>query len=487
MNSLLILVIIGVYFLSLFVISQVTKGKSDSQTFFSGNRNSKWYVVAFGMVGASLSGITFISVPGDVGVINFTYFQVVIGYLIGYFVVAYLLLPIYYKKGLTSIYEFLGDRFGKFSHKTGAFFFFISRVLGASFRLFLVAIVLQEFIFDQWGIPFEITVTFSIILIWLYTFQGGIKTVIWTDTIQTFFMILSVLISIFFITNSFDQTLLEFLNSEFYSKKSQVFIFDDFYNKSYFMKSFLGGMFITICMTGLDQDMMQKNLTCKNLRDAQKNMIVFSFVLVFVTFIFLVLGSILFKYVEINDVHIPDLNGRPNTDLLFPLIAFSGDFGLVLPIIFLIGLVAAAYSSADSALTSLTTSFCVDFLNIEQYNQKKQKKIRVIIHVLMSIILLLTIVVYKNLLSTSVIDSLLIIAGFTYGPLLGLFSFGIFTNHKIQDKYSIIVCILSVIFTSLIFYDPLSIFEKYQIGYELLPINGLITFLGLHLIRKTTT
>ena len=487
MNSLLILVIIGVYFLSLFVISQVTKGKSDSQTFFSGNRNSKWYVVAFGMVGASLSGITFISVPGDVGVINFTYFQVVIGYLIGYFVVAYLLLPIYYKKGLTSIYEFLGDRFGKFSHKTGAFFFFISRVLGASFRLFLVAIVLQEFIFDQWGIPFEITVTFSIVLIWLYTFQGGIKTVIWTDTIQTFFMILSVLISIFFITNSFDQTLFEFLNSEFYSKKSQVFIFDDFYNKSYFMKSFLGGMFITICMTGLDQDMMQKNLTCRNLSDAQKNMIVFSFVLVFVTFIFLVLGSILFKYVEINEVQIPELNGRPNTDLLFPLIAFTGDFGFVLPIVFLIGLVAAAYSSADSALTSLTTSFCVDFLNIERYNQKKQKKIRVIIHVLMSIILLLTIVVYKNLLSTSVIDSLLIIAGFTYGPLLGLFSFGIFTNYKIHDKYSIIVCILSVIFTSLIFYDPLSVFGKYQIGYELLPINGLITFLGLYLIRKTTT
>ena len=487
MSSLLILGIIGVYFVSLFVISQVTKGKSDSQTFFSGNRNSKWYIVAFGMVGASLSGITFISVPGDVGALNFTYFQVVIGYLIGYFVVAYLLLPIYYKKGLTSIYEFLGNRFGKFSHKTGAFFFFISRILGASFRLFLVAIVLQEFIFDQWGIPFEITVTFSIVLIWLYTFQGGIKTVIWTDTIQTFFMILSLLISIVFITNSFDQTLFEFLNSEFYSKKSQVFIFDDFYNKSYFIKSFLGGMFITICMTGLDQDMMQKNLTCKNLGDAQKNMIVFSFVLVFVTFVFLVLGSILFKYIEINEVQIPELNGRANTDLLFPLIAFSGDFGFVLPIIFLIGLVAAAYSSADSALTSLTTSFCVDFLNIELYNQKKQKKIRIIIHVLMSVILLLTIVVYKNLLSTSVIDSLLIIAGFTYGPLLGLFSFGIFTNHKIQDKYSIIVCILSVFFTSLIFYDPLSVFDKYQIGYELLPINGLITFLGLYLIRKTTT
>ncbi len=487
MNSLLILGVIGIYFLSLFVISQVTKGKSDSHTFFSGNRNSKWYVVAFGMVGASLSGITFISVPGDVGVLNFTYFQVVLGYLIGYFIVAYLLLPIYYKKGLTSIYEFLGDRFGKHSHKTGAFFFFISRVLGASFRLFLVAIVLQEFIFNQWGIPFEITVTFSIVLIWIYTFQGGIKTVIWTDTIQTFFMILSVLISIIFITNTFDQTLLQFLNSEFYLEKSQVFIFEDFYDKNFFIKSFLGGVFITICMTGLDQDMMQKNLTCKNLSDAQKNMIVFSFVLVFVTFIFLILGSILFRYIEINEVQIPELNGRLNTDLLFPLVAFSGDFGIVLPIIFLIGLVAAAYSSADSALTSLTTSFCIDFLNIEQYSPKKQKKVRVITHVAMSVVLLLTIVVYKNLLSTSVIDSLLIIAGFTYGPLLGLFSFGIFTNHKINDRYSVIVCILSLVFTSLIFYDPLEVFDKYQIGYELLPINGLITFLGLYLIRKTTT
>mgnify|MGYP001163745201 FL=1 len=487
MSSILILGIIGVYFLSLFAISQLTKGRSDSRTFFSGNRNSKWYIVAFGMVGASLSGITFISVPGDVGILNFTYFQVVLGYLVGYFIVTYLLLPIYYKKGLTSIYEFLGDRFGIYSHKTGAFFFFVSRVLGASFRLFLVAIVLQEFIFDQWGIPFEITVTFSILLIWIYTFQGGINTVIWTDTIQTFFMILSVLVSIFFITNSFGQTFFEFLDSKFYLEKSQVFIFDDFYNKNYFIKSFLGGMFITICMTGLDQDMMQKNLTCKNLNDAQKNMIVFSLVLVCVTFVFLILGSILFKYIEINDILIPHLNGRPNTDLLFPLVAFSGDFGIILPIIFLIGLIAAAYSSADSALTSLTTSFCVDFLNIEQYNQKKQNKIRVITHVSMSIVLLITIVIYKNLLSTSVIDSLLIIAGFTYGPLLGLFSFGIFTNHKIHDKFSVIVCILSVVFTTLIFYDPLSIFNKYQIGYELLPINGLITFLGLFLIRKTTT
>ena len=352
----------------------------------------------------------------------------------------------------------------------------------------LVASVLQLILFDEIGVPFELTVLASVLLIWVYTNRGGIKTIIWTDTLQTAFMLAAVIVSVYLIGNALELEdnggLYEGVKNSGYSR---IFYFDSWLDGNYFWKHFLGGMFITICMTGLDQDMMQKNLTCKNLRDAQKNMIVFSFVLVFVTFIFLVLGSILFKYVEINDVQIPYLNGRPNTDLLFPLIAFSGDFGLVLPIIFLIGLVAAAYSSADSALTSLTTSFCVDFLNIEQYNQKKQKKIRVIIHVLMSIILLLTIVVYKNLLSTSVIDSLLIIAGFTYGPLLGLFSFGIFTNHKIHDKYSIIVCILSVIFTSLIFYDPLSVFEKYQIGYELLPINGLITFLGLHLIRKTTT
>ena len=378
----IILISIISYFVVLTVISYFTGKEDNNEVFFNAKRSSNWAVVAFGMVGASLSGVTFISVPGWVGDSQFTYFQVVIGYLIGYLIIANILLPLYYKLGLTSIYEYLLSRFGKNSHYVGSISFLISRILGASFRLFLVAIVLQEFVFNDLGIPFEITVTFSIILIWLYTFQGGIKTVIWTDTIQTFFMILSVLISIVFITNSFDQTLLEFLNSEFYSKKSQVFIFDDFYNKSYFIKSFLGGMFITICMTGLDQDMMQKNLTCKNLGDAQKNMIVFSFVLVFVTFVFLVLGSILFKYIEINEVQIPELNGRANTDLLFPLIAFSGDFGFVLPIIFLIGLVAAAYSSADSALTSLTTSFCVDFLNIELYNQKKQKKIRIIIHVL---------------------------------------------------------------------------------------------------------
>ena len=276
MSESLIVIVVLSYFSLLFVVSSLTKGNSDNKTFFSGNKESPWYIVAFGMVGASLSGITFISVPGDVGSTSLTYFQVVLGYLFGYFVVAFVLLPIYYKQNLTSIYEYLGDRFGRKSHMTGAFFFFVSRVLGAAFRLFLVAIVLQEFVFNSWGIPFEFTVTISILLIWIYTFRGGIKTVVWTDTLQTFLMILSVFLSIYYITTSLDIGFIEFLNSDDFNTKSEIFVTDSILEKNHFLKSFIGGIFITICMTGLDQDMMQKNLTCKSLRDAQKNMIVFS-------------------------------------------------------------------------------------------------------------------------------------------------------------------------------------------------------------------
>ena len=341
-------------------MSQLTKGKSDNKTFFSGNKESPWYIVAFGMVGASLSGITFISVPGDVGAIDFTYFQVVIGYLFGYMIVAFVLLPIYYKYNLTSIYEYLGDRFGRNSHMTGAFFFFISRVLGAAFRLFLVAIVLQEFVFNSWGVPFEMTVILSILLIWIYTFRGGIKTVVWTDTLQTFLMILSVILSIYFITDSLDLTFSDYLKSDDFSMQNKIFVTDSLLEKNHFIKSFLGGLFITVCMTGLDQDMMQKNLTCKTLHDAQKNMVVFSFILVGVTFVFLILGALLFTFAENNNVLMPMLNGRENTDLLFPQIALNGGLDITLSITFLLGLIAAAYSSADSALTSLTTSFCID-------------------------------------------------------------------------------------------------------------------------------
>ena len=296
MSETLIISIIICYFLVLLIVSNLTKGSGNNKTFFTGDRQSPWYVVAFGMVGASLSGITFISVPGDVETSGFSYFQVVLGYLFGYFVVAYILLPIYYKNNVTSIYEYLGNRLGTISHKTGALFFFISRIIGAAFRLYLVAIVLQKFIFDTWNIPFEITVCFSILLIWIYTFRGGIKTVVWTDTIQTFLMILAVGLSIFLINEEIGWSMSDFIKSEKLKSYSNIFVFDNFLERNHFVKSFIGGMFITICMTGLDQDMMQKNLTCKNLNEAQKNMVVFSFVLTIVTFIFLLLGALLYIY-----------------------------------------------------------------------------------------------------------------------------------------------------------------------------------------------
>ena len=485
MSESLIFFVIAIYFLILFFISNLTKGKENNSTFFTGDKESPWYVVAFGMIGASLSGITFISVPGDVGISNFTYFQVVLGYLFGYLIVAFVLLPIYYRNNVTSIYEYLGNRLGFVSHKSGALFFFISRILGAAFRLYLVAIVLQTFVFDSWNIPFEITVCLSIFLIWIYTFRGGIKTVVWTDTLQTFLMILSVFLSIYLINKNLNWSFANFIGSKEFSEYSKVFVFDNILERNHFIKSFIGGMFITICMTGLDQDMMQKNLTCKSLDEAKKNMVVFSFILVLVTLVFLVLGSLLFIYSSQTDISTPFLNGSENTDLLFPEIALNSDLGLTMGIVFLLGLIAAAYSSADSALTSLTTSFCVDFLDISKKDDKTQKNIRIKTHIVMSLILAIVIILYKNLLNTNVIDGLLTVAGYTYGPLLGLFAFGIFTKYKINDKLSLVVCIISVIIVVLIGRIPSEYIGGYVIGYELLPLNGLITFIGLFLIRKS--
>ena len=484
MSSVLILTIIILYFLGLFTISYLTKGNDDNSTFFSANKQSPWYLVAFGMIGASLSGITFISVPGDVGKFEFSYFQVVLGYLVGYFVVAYMLLPIYYKKNVTSIYEYLKGRFGPISHKTGAFFFFISRIIGASFRLFLVAIVLQKFVFDSFQIPFEFTVIFSILLIWLYTYRGGIKTIVWTDTLQTTFMILSVVLTIYFINQSLNWSFSEFINSNNFKKFDDIIVNESFLQRNHFIKSFIGGIFITICMTGLDQDMMQKNLTCRSLREAQKNMVVFSIVLVFITFLFLVLGALLFIYAEKNNIPIPELNGSLNPDLLFPEIALNSGLGIIVGITFLLGLIAAAYSSADSALTSLTTSFCVDFMNLESKGLKEQKRIRKTTHALMSLVLVIVILIFEKYLTTNVIDGLLTVAGYTYGPLLGLFAFGIFTKNSIEDKYVWIVATLSVFSVIMISKIPPSYLGNYIIGYELLPINGAITFLGLKLISR---
>ena len=484
MSSFLIITLLLGYFLVLILISYLT-GKNDSNVdFFKAGKQSPWYLVAFGMIGASLSGVTFISVPGWVDASQFSYFQVVLGYMVGYVVVAFVLLPVYYKLNLTSIYEYLLQRFGIVSHKTGAFFFFVSRVLGAAFRLYLVAIVLQQFVFNEWNVPFEITVIISILLIWIYTFRGGIKTIVWTDTLQTLFMITAVVLSIYFITDSLGWSFSEFLASDELKSYSKIFNTNSILDKNYFLKSFFGGMFVTICMTGLDQDMMQKNLTCKSLKDAQKNMLSFSVVLTFVTFLFMLLGALLFIYAKKNNIAIPLLDGKPKTDLLFPEIALNSGLGITLGITFILGLIAAAYSSADSALTSLTTSFCVDILDLKDKSKDEQKSIRKKTHIGMSVLLVVVIIAFKYILNSNVIDSLLTVAGYTYGPLLGLFSFGIFTNYKIKDRYVWMVALASVTIVFLIGKIPSESLGGYVIGYELLPLNGLLTFLGLILIRR---
>jgi len=484
MQPITILVLIAAYFGVLMLISYFT-GKNDSNdAFFKAEGKSPWYVVAFGMVGASLSGVTFISVPGWVKDSQFSYMQVVLGYLIGYLVITFILLPIYYRLNVTSIYEYLKERFGNTSYKTGAFFFFVSRVLGASFRLFLVATVLQYFVFENWGVPFILTVVISIALIWIYTARGGIKTIVWTDTLQTLFMLSSVAIAIYFITDEFNWAFSDFFSAEALQPYTKTFFTDDFLAKNYFWKSFFGGMFITICMTGLDQDMMQKNLTCKSLKDAQKNMLSYSLVFVPVNILFLFLGALLFIYAEQNGIAIPMLDGKEKTDLLFPEIALNGNMGIGLGIIFILGLIAAAYSSADSALTSLTTSFCVDFLDIKKKKAIAQKGLRKRVHLGVSVLLILVIVAFKYLLDSSVIDLLLKAASYTYGPLLGLFAFGIFTKIKIKDKWVWLVSIISVIITYIIGSIPAEYLGGYHFNYELLIVNGAITFIGLILIRR---
>ncbi len=479
-----ILLLIGGYFLLLLLISYFT-GKNDSNAdFFRAGKQSPWYLVAFGMIGTSLSGVTFISVPGWVESSEFGYMQVVFGYLVGYFVIAYLLMPIYYRLNVTSIYEYLGQRFGPTSYKTGSFFFFISRVLGASFRLFLVAIVLQQFVFDAWNVPFEVTVILSIVLIWIYTFRGGIKTIVWTDTLQTLFMLLSVGLSIYFINEKLDWSFSEFLASDELKQYNTILFTEDFFARNHFLKSFFGGMFITICMTGLDQDMMQKNLTCKTLKDAQTNMVSFSLVLVVVNFFFLLLGALLFIYAAKFDIAIPLMDGEAKADLLFPEIALNSGLGIAVAATFMLGLIAAAYSSADSALTALTTSFCVDFLGIEKRPEPNQKKLRKKTHIGMSALLVVVIIIFKYVLDRNVIDGLLTVATYTYGPLLGLFAFGIFTKYKIRDAYSWVVALISVALIVMIANIPSDWLGGYVVGYELLPINGLFTFIGLFLIRN---
>lgn len=479
MKPLYILLIIALYFGVLILISYFT-GKDDSNAvFFKAGRQSRWYLVAFGMIGASLSGVTFISVPGWVADSQFSYMQVVLGYILGYIVITFVLLPIYYSLNVTSIYQYLEQRFGKMSYKTGALFFFISRILGSAFRLFLVASVLQNFVFDAWNIPFFVTVIISISLIWLYTSRGGIKTIVWTDTLQTLFMLGSVIATVYLMMTQLNWGIPDLFTAPELKPYTKVFFTADILAKDYFWKAFIGGIFITICMTGLDQDMMQKNLTCKNLKEAQKNVISYSMVFVPVNIIFLLLGALLFVYADKMGIAIPE-----HTDLLFPEIALNGNLGPGLAIIFLLGLIAAAYSSADSALTALTTSFCIDFLEIEKRETKSQKGLRKRVHIGLSILLVLVIVVFNYVLDSSVIDMLLTAASYTYGPLLGLFSFGIFTKWKVKDKWVLPVALISAGLTFVLGQLPPEMLGGYHFNYELLVVNGALTFFGLVLIRR---
>jgi len=476
MQPLHILLLIVAYFSVLIFISYITGKSANNQTFFKANNSSPWYLVAFGMIGASLSGVTFISVPGWVEAQSMSYMQMVLGYVVGYAVIGLVLLPLYFQLNLTSIYSYLEDRFGRYSYKTGATFFLISRTIGAAFRLFLVANVLQLLLFDAYGIPFWVTVSITILLIWLYTFKGGIKTIVWTDTLQTLFMLIAVGVCIYTISNEMQiSNIFSYVADRDLSK---TFFFDDPNAGNYFWKQFLSGAFIAVVMTGLDQDMMQKNLTCRNLKDAQKNMFWFTIVLVIVNYFFLALGVLLTDYAQRNGID-------AHKDELFPIIATKGTLGLATAMFFLLGLIAAAYSSADSALTSLTTSFSIDILEIDKRKEKKeQEKIRKKIHILFSFVLIATILIFKYfIVDASVIAKIFTFAGYTYGPLLGLYAFGLFTKLQVKDKIVPYICLIAPILSYVI-----SFYSKEKLGFDfgffVLVLNGALTFIGLLLFKR---
>ena len=500
MTTTTVFIVLILYFILLVSISYFTSKSTSNDSFFTGDRKSPWYIVAFGMIGASLSGITFISIPGSVAKYSvesglsptdqFSYMQMVFGYFVGYLIVAYVLLPIYYRMELTSIYSYLEKRFGFWSYKTGAGFFLLSRLIGASIRLLLVSSVLQLILFDDIGIPFEFTVITSVLLIWIYTNKGGIKTIIWTDTVQTFFMLASVIITVWLIGDALELSQKKgFVNEIANSGYSKIFYFENWEQGNFFWKHFLGGIFITIGMTGLDQDMMQKNLSCKNLKSAQLNMVSFGGVLVVVNLIFLVLGALLFMYFEKTGFGSAVLNvENPRTDLLFAEIANSGSLGILVPILFLLGLVAAAYSSADSALTSLTTSFSVDFMNIKDKPINSQNKIRRNSHLLMSFLLIVLILILRNYSDDSAIWMLIKLAGFTYGPLIGLFFFGIITKRELKDKYVPIISVIVPVIVAIVWYlhgqEKIPFLGSYKFGAELIIYNSALSFVGLLLISK---
>ncbi len=479
MSPELIVSIIAVYFLVLIIIAYYTSKGADTETFFIANRNAPWYLVAFGMIGASISGVTFISVPGAVGADKFSYFQMVLGYLPGYAFIALVLMPLYYRLNLISIYTYLDERFGLNAYRTGAFFFLLSRTVGAAFRLFLAALVLHLGIFAPLGIPFWLNVIITIGLIWVYTFKGGIKTIIWTDTLQTFFLVSALIISVILIASQLNLGIDELITTVQNSDYSQIF-FWELNDKKNFFKQFFAGMFIAITMTGLDQDLMQKNLSCKNLKEAQKNMFSFCVVLVFVNLLFLTLGALLYMYAQEKGIALPE-----RSDELYPLLALKlGSFGTLAAVFFLLGITASTYASADSALASLTTSFCIDFLDFKNRKEEQRQKIKFWVHLGFSFLLFLVILVFKALNDESVINAVFKAAGYTYGPLLGLFAFGLFTQWKVKDKFVPYVCVASPIICYMLSLYSDVLFGGYKFGNEMLLINGALTFVGLLVLRK---
>jgi Na+/proline symporter len=484
------------YFLILIIIAFATSKKSsDNSTFFIANRNSKWYLVAFGMIGTALSGVTFISVPGEVGSPagnQFQYFQFILGNAIGFIIIATVLLPLYYRMRLTSIYSYIEQRLGHYSYKTAASIFLISRTIGSAFRLYLVVIVLQRFIFDSYGVPFWLTVLISLALIWSYTFKGGLKTIIITDTLQTFFLVLSVFLTIYFICSKLNMNIPEAFETIKNSGYSKIFFYEDFLtSKFHFSKQLLGGIFVTIAMTGLDQDLMQKNLSMKTIGEAQKNMFTFTGVFVVLNIFFLSVGALLYIYAAKNGIEIPldHITGKPRTDFLFPEIAFN-HLALIPGIVFMLGLTAATFATTDSALTALTTSFCVDFLQMDKGdngNSAGAVRKRHIVHVSFSLLMFIVIIVFNALNDQSVVNGIFRVASYTYGPLLGLYSFGLFVKKRgLHDKLVPFICIISPAICYLLNDYSAQLLGGYQFSVELILVNGLITFIGLLLISKKT-
>lgn len=487
LNPILVVAIVVVYFLVLLIISNITGRDAGNANFFLAKRSSPWYLVAIGMIGASLSGVTFISIPGVIGQdglnTNFSYMQMVWGYLFGYMLIANVLLPIYYRYQLTTIYGFLEKRLGWSAYKTGSAFFIISRIIGASFRLFLVAIVLQVMIMDAWNVPFWLTVIITITLIWTYTFRGGIRTIVITDTLQTLFMLLAVIITITSICKALDIGLFEIWPTIKAADLGQIFYFENGWSDpNNFFKQVLSGALITVVMTGLDQDMMQKNLTCRSLPEAQKNMFVFSFILVLANLLFIVLGALLYIYAQDLAIELPD-----QADRVYPFLAMN-HLPIIVGILFLIGLLAAAYSSADSALTSLTTAFCIDFLNFEKRTDltpKQSRQLRFRVHLGFSLLLALIIIIFNSLNSGSVINDLFKAAGYTYGPILALFCFCLWLRRSIHPTFVIVICIIAPIISYVLNSNSEELFNGFSFGFLILPLNAFITFLGLFIFSKS--